>query len=390
MSSTTRSGRWSLQPLQRVGAVAEPRGPASRRAGGTRRRPRAPSVRRRRRAPAAGRSGASGRQYGRGRPSRQRPVESFASVSRFVDRRVRDRPTVRSMAVTTPEQRTPDRTAIRRAGAVVVAAGVALAVGELVTRPGRLRPVTRYCRRHRVHRPVCGVAQGHRRRHLRHQRQGGADRWHRRRLAPPRGAARAGRGAPAVGRGSRDRRVRRRSACSPTSATRRARPPPGSPPRRSPSSPASATLLVLLRLAPASRPRAHGRRRGRRRGRAGADGTTRRTFVVTAGVVAAGAIGATVLGRRQVRPTSSTRPGAAPCSRGPASSMPHPVPRALRRSRGCRPTSRRPRTSTASTQRSARRRSTSPPGDWTSPAWSTARSPSATTSCSTWTQLRTS
>ncbi len=61
----------------------------------------------------------------------------------------------------------------------------------------------------------------------------------------------------------------------------------------------AATLLVLLRLAP--------RPHGPAPTAAGAaddvvepvaDGTTRRTFVVSAGVVAAGAIGATVLGRR--------------------------------------------------------------------------------------------
>ena len=90
MSSTTRSGRWSPQPLERRPIHRRPRGRAARRAGGTAARPRGPSARRRRRAPCAAVVAAT---LATVRPDPPGVANggpaSFASVSRFVHRRDR-------------------------------------------------------------------------------------------------------------------------------------------------------------------------------------------------------------------------------------------------------------------------------------------------------------
>ena len=86
---------------------------------------------------------------------------------------------------------------------------VALAVGELVSSRRRVRPVAHRQRGLVVHRPVRRVAQGPRRRRLRHLRQGRPRHRHRAHLAADRRRARHGGLAPAVDRRRRLRGLRR-------------------------------------------------------------------------------------------------------------------------------------------------------------------------------------
>ena len=73
----------------------------------------------------------------------------------------------------------------------------------------RARAVAGERGRHRVHRPLRRLAEGPRRRGLRHQRQAGADRRHRRLLARPRRRPRTRRPTVVADRSDRLRRLRR-------------------------------------------------------------------------------------------------------------------------------------------------------------------------------------
>ena len=161
----------------------------------------------------------------------------------------------------------------------VVAAGVALGVGELVSGIGGAGPVARHGRRHAVHRPVRRVAEGPRCLPVRHERQGGADRRHRRRLPPARCRARPRRRRAACGSASSASPPSASSACCRTSTIRRARRASASSPRCSPSGPAWRRSSGCCGWLPRTV-----RRPGQVDDRA-AGGTSRRTFLVTAGVL---------------------------------------------------------------------------------------------------------
>ena len=106
----------------------------------------------------------------------------------------------------------------------IVAAGVALGVGELVCGVAGQRPDADHIGRHAVHRPLRRVPEGPRHHAVRHERQAGADRRHRHRVPGARGVARHGVRAPAVDRRRRVRRVRRdRALVVPREPPRRGR-----------------------------------------------------------------------------------------------------------------------------------------------------------------------
>ena len=182
----------------------------------------------------------------------------------------------------------------RRAAALsgVVAAGVALGVGQFVSGLAGSGPTlvtavgTQFIDRFAASLKDLAVAA------VRHERQGGAGRRHRRRVAAPRRAYSDGRRRAGCGSASSGSSPSVSSGC-----TRYAKDPQGE----------ISTAIVASAL-----------RRRRRRGDAGRAaapgaarparsrsptssapaGPSRRTFVVTAGVLAAGAVGAAVLGRR--------------------------------------------------------------------------------------------
>ena len=344
MSSTTRSGRLVGQPVDRRRAVAglvhdeavalqvawrRPRGPSARR----RRRARvgaAPvrasivavtvaTVRPRRRVADRGAArvsrplrGTCARRGGRGRT-----VEAWLSrpSCRTAPSGPPDHPSAPSCA---SGRRRPRR---RRGG------GCRARRRRARLRDRRVAAVVDHGRRHAVHRPLRGVAQGPRDRPVRHERQGRADHRHRRRVA--RCSAPCSAGRRCAGRWSASSASSRSapSACSRTSTTRSASRRSASSPRSSPRRPGSAPCSACCTCCRLGR-----RRRRRRTARCQSPGESRRLFLISAGSLAVLAAGAAVLGRRLGRSDvvesarGSDRPAAPAASTPGAGRAPATIP----------------------------------------------------------------